>query len=324
MLQSHRHFLQNASLKISVLINNYNYGRFLDRAIASVAAQTRAADEVIVVDDGSTDDSLAVAHRWAEQDRRVRVIAKENRGQLSAFNAGFDVATGDVITFLDADDEYLPGWLQRLEDEYRARPSVDYIFSPMTIVVADSGEEIGNTESEEFDFGLTYFRTLILQSWISCPTSTISARRSLLERFLPCPQLVTSKYCRTNADVVLVCGASVMLGRKLRLRESYVRYHQHGGNVFLGRGESPEQRLIRRVTSQLVMQHLVGEAWQGYVWRQRLPSMIYREFATIPQPGFSDAFQYSRMIRMTGGKRRWRRHIMVWCRWLWLKIQGRA
>jgi len=311
-------------VKISVLINNYNYGRFLDRALASVAAQTRSADEVIVVDDGSTDDSLEVARRWAEQDSRVRIVAKENQGQLSAFNAGFEASTGDVITFLDADDEYLPGWLERLEFEYSARPSVDYIFSSMTIVVAGSDEEKAGGELDDFDFGLSYFRTLILQAWISSPTSAISARRSLLERILPCQALVTSKYCRTNADAVLVYGASVRLGHKFRLGQSYVRYHQHGENVFLGHRESPTQRVMRRVTSQHVMQHLAGDAWQGYIWRRRLPSLIYREFATIPQPRFPDARIYSRMIRMSGGSKRWRRHVMIWCRWLWLKYRGGA
>lgn len=307
-------------MKISVLINNYNYGRFLDRALASVAAQTRPADEVIVVDDGSTDHSLVLARQWSEKDPRVRIIAKSNEGQLSAFNAGFEACNGDLITFLDADDEYLPGWLERLEREYLSRPSVDYIFCPMTVVVAGSDEPVLHSVVEDFDFGLTYFRALIMQAWISHPTSAISARRTLLARFLPCQHLVTSRNCRTNADVVLVYGASVSLGHKFRIGESFVLYHQHDDNVSLGRKEDPTRRLMRRVTTQLVMQHLVGEAWQGPIWKRRLPSLIFREFATIPMPRFADARAYSRMIRMSGGKERWRRHFMVWFRWLWLKI----
>jgi len=304
-------------LKISVLINNYNYGRFLGRALASVAAQTRAADEVIVVDDGSSDDSLEVARDWAARDSRIRVLAKSNEGQLSAFNMGFAESRGDVITFLDADDEYLPGWLERLEQEYSARPTVDYIFSPMTVVGGSAGSET----VEEVDFGLTYFRALILQAWISSPTSGISARRRLLERFLPMP-LSVNCHCRANADLVLAYGASVMLGHKFQLATSYIRYHWHGENVFLGRGESSSERLIRRVTVQLMMRHLVGEAWQGYVWRQQLPSLIYREFASIPRPRFSDARSYGRMLRRSGGRERWRRHVMVWVRYLRLIYRG--
>lgn len=90
-----------ASPAVSIIIANYNYGRFLAEAIESALGQTHERVEVVVVDDGSTDDSRAVIERYSG---RVVAVLKENGGQASAFNHGFQRASGDVVIFLDADD----------------------------------------------------------------------------------------------------------------------------------------------------------------------------------------------------------------------------
>src|SRR5690242_13648165 len=89
----------------SVVVNNYNYARFLPEAIDSALDQTWAETEVIVVDDGSSDRSREIIAGYG--DRIVRVF-KENGGQNSALNAGFSRSRGDVILFLDSDDALLP------------------------------------------------------------------------------------------------------------------------------------------------------------------------------------------------------------------------
>jgi glycosyltransferase involved in cell wall biosynthesis len=88
-------------VRIDVVINNYNYGRFLGDAIESALAQTHPHVRVVVVDDGSTDDSAQVIAAYGD---RVTAVFKENGGQASALNAGFAAATGDVAILLDADD----------------------------------------------------------------------------------------------------------------------------------------------------------------------------------------------------------------------------
>src|ERR1043166_5955247 len=92
-------------LSASIIINNYNYGRFLQDAIASALAQTEAGVELIVVDDGSTDHSRNIIAAYS---RQLTPVLKDNGGQASAFNAGFAKARGDVILFLDADDCLAP------------------------------------------------------------------------------------------------------------------------------------------------------------------------------------------------------------------------
>src|SRR5437870_11095985 len=97
-------------LRASIIITSYNYGRFLAEAIDSALAQTYPATEVIVVDDGSTDHSRELVLGYGD---RIRAVLKENGGQASAFNAGFNVSRGDVLFFLDSDDLLLPSAVEQ-------------------------------------------------------------------------------------------------------------------------------------------------------------------------------------------------------------------
>ncbi|HEX8287412.1 MAG TPA: glycosyltransferase [Pyrinomonadaceae bacterium] len=90
---------------VSVIIPNYNYGRFLRETIESVLAQTYPCKEIVVVDDGSTDDSLEVLARYDQN--KVKIIRQKNRGVGAARNAGVKASSGDLVAFLDADDFWL-------------------------------------------------------------------------------------------------------------------------------------------------------------------------------------------------------------------------
>lgn len=101
-------------IKISVIVPAYNIAQFLDRCLRSVLAQTHRNLEVIVVDDGSTDGTGALADHYAKADSRVRVIHKENGGVTSARLRGVAEATGDWIGFVDGDDWIEPEMYEHL------------------------------------------------------------------------------------------------------------------------------------------------------------------------------------------------------------------
>lgn len=98
------------SVKTSVIICAYNYARFLPRCLESVLSQSQPADEIIVVDDGSADETPGVVSRFPS----VRYIRQNRAGKAEAFNRGFRESQGDFICHLDADDYWLPRKLERV------------------------------------------------------------------------------------------------------------------------------------------------------------------------------------------------------------------
>lgn len=105
---------------VSIIINNYNYGRYLAAAIESALAQHYQPLEVIVVDDGSTDHSATVIARYQD---RVHSIFQANSGQGAALNAGFAAARGEILFFLDADDCLRPTIVAQVVNDFVADPS---------------------------------------------------------------------------------------------------------------------------------------------------------------------------------------------------------
>ena len=101
--------LTPSALRVSVVIPAYNYGRFLAEAIDSAFSQTLPPLEVIVVDDGSTDETAEVLARYGD---RLRVFQRQNGGVAAARNFGAAQASGDVLAFLDADDIWVPHKLE--------------------------------------------------------------------------------------------------------------------------------------------------------------------------------------------------------------------
>ena len=105
---------------VSIIVPVYNAEKYLRQAIDSVKTQTFQDWELILVDDGSTDSSNAICHEYTDADKRIRLIEKENGGLSSARNAALDIAEGEYIFFLDADDELYPHSILHLYDIVRS------------------------------------------------------------------------------------------------------------------------------------------------------------------------------------------------------------
>ena len=114
---------------MSIIVPCHNGARFLAEALDSALAQTHPAVEVIVVDDGSIDDTPSVLGRYAG---RVRVLRQRNRGPSAARNAALDVARGDYVAFLDADDRFPPDKLEKQLAVFEADPELDVVYGHVT------------------------------------------------------------------------------------------------------------------------------------------------------------------------------------------------
>lgn len=110
---------------ISVIIPVYNSERYVDAALESVLAQSRPPTEIIVVDDGSTDQSAQVARRYQPI---VQVLHQPHAGPGAARNLGVSVAQGELLAFLDADDLWLPDKLERQVTYLQNHPGIDIVF----------------------------------------------------------------------------------------------------------------------------------------------------------------------------------------------------
>jgi glycosyltransferase involved in cell wall biosynthesis len=117
---------------VSVVVPSYNYGHLIAETIESVRSQSYANWEMVVVDDGSTDDTQAVVSRWANSDSRIRYFRQENSRQAAARNQGLKQARGEYFQFLDADDLIEPRKLEQQVGFLEQQPHVDITYSGVT------------------------------------------------------------------------------------------------------------------------------------------------------------------------------------------------
>ena len=118
--------------KISVIIPVYNVQDYLEECVNSILAQTYTNLEIILVDDGSKDNSGQLCDAFSKRDSRVKVIHKENGGVSTARNAGIESATGEYIAFVDADDYIAPDMYSRLMNLLKYF-GADFCFSNRTM-----------------------------------------------------------------------------------------------------------------------------------------------------------------------------------------------
>lgn len=121
----------------TIVIPCYNAARFLDATLASVAAQSCKEWELILVDDGSTDTSVAIARRFAEHETRMQVIQANHGGVSAARNLGIRMARGKYLAFLDADDLWHPDKLSAHLRHLESRPEVGVSFCRAQFMTAD-------------------------------------------------------------------------------------------------------------------------------------------------------------------------------------------
>lgn len=132
--------------KISIVVPIYNVENYLDKCISSIVNQTYGELEIILVDDGSKDNSSKICDEWKEKDSRIKVIHKENGGLSSARNAGLEVATGEYIMFEDSDDWLVNDIVEKCVARIENDDSDMVIFGYRK--VDEEGKDLGN-----FTFG---------------------------------------------------------------------------------------------------------------------------------------------------------------------------
>lgn len=121
--------------RISIIVPSYQQGRFIGATIDSILAQDYPDTEIIVIDGGSTDDTVSVVESYG--DRISYFVSETDRGQSHALNKGFAQATGQIMAWICSDDIYLPGAFRRAADFLTAHPEHDFIYGDGQIIDAE-------------------------------------------------------------------------------------------------------------------------------------------------------------------------------------------
>lgn len=270
---------------VSIVITSYNYARYLRPCIDSALGQTYPNCEVIVIDDGSKDDSREIIRGYGD---RVKAVLKENAGPASSWNLGFSLSRGRFVLFLDSDDVLLP---TAVEKAIALFESADVVRVQWPLYQIDeTGRRTGGMiPGAELHEG--HLRDALLRngpaSYMSAPTSGNLWRRSFLERVLPVPP-----------QFKLMCDAYLMTMSPLHgairfLREPQALYRTHGKNDYHGMSFLP--RLERDIRSfehrcELLREYCAKQritpeeqGWSRDSWFYRLRNVTKQVQALVPE-----------------------------------------
>jgi glycosyltransferase involved in cell wall biosynthesis len=308
-------------MQVSVIIPTYNYGRFLQESVGSVQLQTVEDIEILVVDDGSTDDTQDVLGAICAKDERVRNLRIENSGVAHARNQGLEHASGEFIAYLDADDIWHAEKLEMQLELMLAEPEVGLVFTNAALFSEDgefpddrftfmpeldslatraAGRGTGHVITEDT------FPALLGFSVLAATPSSVLLRRSDVEELRWANPLETQQ-TRGDGRVIQVedqCYMAQVYRRVTAgfLREPLVLKRRHGKNSYVSVFETlrPSIAALRFVLNDAtdplssgerdVLRRRIGRAWCGvgyhHFWRRRPLGSAGAYFRALRYPGW--------------------------------------
>lgn len=204
---------------VSVVIPTYNNAHYIRQAVDSALSQTYSSYEVIVIDDGSTDETCSVLRPY---NGRIQYICQDNQGVSSARNHGIRIARGEFISFLDSDDYFLPNKLAEQISAFEIMPSLGILHSGWRMV-NEEGQKVKDVEP------WSYAPQLDLERWLLWKPVLLGAMMFRKEYLEKAGGFDTS--LRQAEDVDLTLRLALMGCKAVWLRKPTVCYRLHGGNT---------------------------------------------------------------------------------------------
>lgn len=206
---------------ISVIMTTYNNKPYIKHALESLLQQTYKDIEIIIVDDGSTDNTREILELYEEH---IRYFYKENGGEASARNAGLSLAKGEYIAFLDADDLYKPNKLEEQLKILQANPDIDVVYNDIEVIDQNLGY-ITTLKSEGVFTNQEDFLCMLLVRQIIPATASMMFRRKCVEKGIRYPE----QY-RNAVDYEFVIKLAQVY-QFYYLDQSLYIYRRHSGNL---------------------------------------------------------------------------------------------
>ncbi|MCD9027358.1 glycosyltransferase family 2 protein [Luteimonas sp. BDR2-5] len=278
-----------ASPTISVLVSSYNYAGYVVDAVRSVLRQSYPALEIVVVDDGSRDDSVAVLRAAFGDDPRVLLIEQDNAGQLAAWRNGFAYLRGDVVALLDSDDLWEPGYLERIAAVYREHADVGFVYTNMLLF--GDVERPMLRDREDRDLGISILLGAFVHRWQATATSALSLRRPLMTRILDMPAAMAAEWV-SRPDDCLAFGSEILGARKFYLGDTLVRHREHGRNALKDYSAAPLNTCRYMARGERMLEFYRARAGVTPRWLR----IAKAEFRTKPRPTFFELRAYSWLL----------------------------
>lgn len=215
-----RQSMKTPEVLISLVVPTYNYGRFLPRALDSVLGQWADDLELIVVNDGSRDNTLEVLAGYAAKYPQLQVIDQANAGAAAARNKGIALARGRYVLLLDADDELVPGAIETLREVLRGNPDAGMVLGGQISVFPDGKERVRLPTPVPSASAKELARSYLLEKRITVShCCTLFSRALLLRR--PYPESL-----RTSEDIP-VFAFLVVNAKVVTTDAPLARIHKH-------------------------------------------------------------------------------------------------
>jgi glycosyltransferase involved in cell wall biosynthesis len=244
---------------VSILINNYNYGRFLSEAIDSALGQTYGNTEVIVVDDGSTDNSREIISGYGT---RIIPVLKENGGQASAFNIGVKISRGDILCFLDSDDMFGADKAERIVRMFEDNKDAGWVYHDLAYIDAQGTPLKYGERAHDYSLisGVLLDFTAAIRKgnpieYGPPATTALSLRRDLLQKYFPLSETLK---ITENDDCLKV--PALCLAKGIHLAEDLGKQRIHGRNSYTARKDNLVQRLEINICTATFLRERVKEA----------------------------------------------------------------
>jgi glycosyltransferase involved in cell wall biosynthesis len=233
---------------VSVVVPAFNAASTLASTLDSIIHQTYQALDVVIVDDGSTDVTRSIAHRFCQMDSRIRVIAQLNSGVAAARNAGICASKGDFVAFIDADDLWHPTKIERqLRALLQQSPDVALVYSPFRVI--DGEGNVMASARRQHASGWVLDRHL--KTNIVGNGSSILVRKSVLQEFGGFDPWLRQQGAEGCEDLLLQLRIAFRY-KFCEVPEYLVGYRRHGGNMSADRDRMTRSGMlaIRRALSE--------------------------------------------------------------------------
>ena len=243
------HTATGPGASVSVCMATFNGGKHVREQVDSILAERQAQDELVVSDDGSTDDTLQILRSYGSS---LRIVgAKRAGGVVRNFSRALEHARGELILLADQDDYWLPGRLQRLRDELG---SCELVYSNAW-VVDEQLQSSGVTLFDQLRPAPGFWRNLVrTSSFVGC---CMAFRRSLLDRVLPLPD-------STPWHDWLIGLVASLRGQVRQVDTPLLLYRRHSGNVSLT-GANSRNGPLRKIQLRVQVLHALVIC----MWRSR-------------------------------------------------------